>query len=899
MKKCGIAYKTTLLSLLCLILMPTMAWGGNTDSLSELRERIMTFTRLIPQEKVYLHLDNTGYFLGETIWMKAYVVRTDIGRLSDMSGVLYVELLSPSGEVVETRKLKIDDGQADGCLPLTGELMKSGFYELRAYTRYMTNWGADGIFSRTIPVFSGDIQHPTIDEENYRRRVPNERTQDSLKTKRMNVRFYPEGGRLVSGLDSRVAFEVFDEKGEHIETNGWVVCGDDTISTAETLREGRGVFTVRHNQSDRCKLLLIDKRGKQRAFDLPTPSAEGCVMTVNATDSLTIGVAVAASQSWQGRQTALMLSKDGMPVAFERLSLDTIPQRFSFRKSEMDEGVNQFTLLSATGDVLADRLVFIYPKSADNPIEMSFDDGKPVLHTTPNTTFSLAIRDRLTEVNGSNGNAKTWLLLSSELKGYIANADYYFEADDETHRRAADLLMMVQGWRRYDFNTMTGKSPFIVNQQVERKLSVDGRIFPKKKDKKVGNVPVNITLYNRQGNVVTGKQKTDKRGFYSFNVPDCEGEWAMHIRAGSGDEDYGIGLNRNFSPKPRALSWAECRRIDDVDDASIINEHRGNDSLDSLANEGDKQGTARNSHRATKSSSKLLNEVTVKGRRIFDDARVAWESEKRGVWAADIYYNIDRECDRLLDEGKELPTITEWLKQRNSFFEGNEDDSEWVACEKKDQKADELIFPGDDISYNMSILLQGEEFDEQPRYIRLQNQVQRNIFLIGDGMTYKSHTIVWILNNGFYQITSAPRTLRVSDLSDFVDVSIEQMPRSLDEFKSAYISDNRDAWQRYVNLPKLSGGNITTVFLYTHHEFPPAIKGLRRTRFDAFARRETFQPYDGAALPDELPRRTLYWNPNLKTDTKGNVAVDFHTDKDIVVSAEGITSNGNAIVNSR
>ena len=52
---------------------------------------------------------------------------------------------------------------------------------------------------------------------------------------------------------------------------------------------------------------------------------------------------------------------------------------------------------------------------------------------------------------------KTWMLLSSELSGYIDSPDYYFEADDAEHRRAADLLMMVQGWRRYDWQLMSGQ----------------------------------------------------------------------------------------------------------------------------------------------------------------------------------------------------------------------------------------------------------------------------------------------------------------------------------------------------------------------------------------------------------------------------------------------------------
>ena len=47
------------------------------------------FNRLCPQEKVYLHFDNTAYFQGETIWFSATVVKATDGTVAD-SKVLYV-----------------------------------------------------------------------------------------------------------------------------------------------------------------------------------------------------------------------------------------------------------------------------------------------------------------------------------------------------------------------------------------------------------------------------------------------------------------------------------------------------------------------------------------------------------------------------------------------------------------------------------------------------------------------------------------------------------------------------------------------------------------------------------------------------------------------------------------
>ena len=85
--------------LLCMCSMRNMAQEGSAVSAVDVQtkgiisyvQHVMGFNKAVPQEKVYMHFDNTGYFEGETIWFKAYVTRTDNGHPTDLSKVLYVE----------------------------------------------------------------------------------------------------------------------------------------------------------------------------------------------------------------------------------------------------------------------------------------------------------------------------------------------------------------------------------------------------------------------------------------------------------------------------------------------------------------------------------------------------------------------------------------------------------------------------------------------------------------------------------------------------------------------------------------------------------------------------------------------------------------------------------------
>ena len=108
-------------------------------ALTALAERARAFGQRIPQEKVYVHMDNTNYFLGDTIWFAAYTRRTDSDKPSKVSRVLYAELWNHDGFLVERKLVEMKEGRGHGYFALPDTLY-SGYFELRAYTRWQLNW---------------------------------------------------------------------------------------------------------------------------------------------------------------------------------------------------------------------------------------------------------------------------------------------------------------------------------------------------------------------------------------------------------------------------------------------------------------------------------------------------------------------------------------------------------------------------------------------------------------------------------------------------------------------------------------------------------------------------------------------------------------------------------------
>ena len=205
----------------------------SANKLKSYAQQYVAFSKNYPREKVYIHFDNTSYFLGETIWFKAYVVRADRHSLSELSKVLYVELINQEGYVVAEKKLKIEHGQCHDnfYLPSAGY---AGFYEIRAYTRYMLNFGNVNYFSRVLPVYDEPKNEgeytPKVTVRPNSQRIPLKRPSYSQK-ERISLTFYPEGGNLVQGVKSKVAFKATGENGENVIVSGNIVNEKNEVLT--------------------------------------------------------------------------------------------------------------------------------------------------------------------------------------------------------------------------------------------------------------------------------------------------------------------------------------------------------------------------------------------------------------------------------------------------------------------------------------------------------------------------------------------------------------------------------------------------------------------------------------------------------------------------------------------
>ena len=468
----------------------------DTDSvanrLTEFVHVMNNFSKNIPQEKVYLHFDNTGYYQGDHIWFKCYVVTSGLHQASRLSKTLYVELLNPGGEVIDKQILKLENGQCHGDFTLNRIPFYSGFYEIRAYTKYMLNFGEDVIFSRMLPVFDKPKEEGNFQEKNMQKYIartfPMIRTQPR-KEKKVNLKFFPEGGNLVQDVASQVAFEATDEFGNPIDITGTVVNkAKEEISRFSTIHNGRGIFTYTPTGQEKDKeKAIVDFDGKKFQFDMPAALPQGFVLTVdNVSYPDSIEVAIRKQKDTPAEMLGMAVISRGRLRQFFLIA-DDESARFKFDKTGLPSGVAQIVLFNGNGKILCDRLLFTYK---DELLKIKAETGKKTYqpHELVDMKFTVTDKDEnpvqapfsLSVKDGTDGveykhNILTDLLLMSEIKGYVRDPSYYFEADDHAHRQTLDLLLMVQGWRRYSWPQMTGTEPFELKYLPEQGIETQGQ----------------------------------------------------------------------------------------------------------------------------------------------------------------------------------------------------------------------------------------------------------------------------------------------------------------------------------------------------------------------------------------------------------------------------------------
>lgn len=239
-------------------------------------------------------------------------------------------------------------------------------------------------------------------------------------------------------------------------------------------------------------LTFITNDGTTAKTTLPIPEKSGVTLHVEEKDGSWC-LMVRTTDNINPYNVGLSVMNEGKICYFRQINeSDTT---FHIPTSSLMPGVNQATVFDSRGQVLADRLFFVWKDSTEQPtlkIEGLRDKYQPyekvelfVGLTMSDSTeyayphyFSLAVRDgERAERTYDNANILTEMLLASEIRGFVPDAAWFFQTDDAEHRDALDLLLMVQGWRRFSWKDMAADSAWQPLRPMEKTITLMGNVY--------------------------------------------------------------------------------------------------------------------------------------------------------------------------------------------------------------------------------------------------------------------------------------------------------------------------------------------------------------------------------------------------------------------------------------
>lgn len=402
------------------------------------------------QDFVYILPSKEIAETGEDLWFKAYLMDRQTFALSDRSQTLYLQIRTATDSVVWSEKYPLLGGCADGHI-YVGDKWPQGEYLIEGYTR--TSFTADtaqALHPRRIRVVERVAQMDAISAKVVR----DDSIQKRTATHRFNL--FPEGGNLIYGVNSVVAFKATYGNGYPEEVSGKVLEDDREIAEIQCLHDGMGQFSVTPQQGKKYKVALSDGRtipfpkieSNGLALKLVRNNPNGLAFLVFAPDSTAHPFKIVA------KQNGMLCSEAEGTVRgqqFVRLPKTLFPI----------QGIAEITLFEGDRPV-SERLVYVNPDARLNITATTNDEryfcrdtGTVRLQVTDSAgrpiqaELTVSIFDKAYLYQPGHENILSHCYLSEQIRGNIFNPTYYFDTQNDDRLQALDLLLLTQGWRRY------------------------------------------------------------------------------------------------------------------------------------------------------------------------------------------------------------------------------------------------------------------------------------------------------------------------------------------------------------------------------------------------------------------------------------------------------------------
>ncbi|MBC7846436.1 MAG: hypothetical protein H7Y10_08085 [Flavobacterium sp.] len=434
------------------LLLPVFFASAQTSSVvtDPLVEQLQSFPQNNISDLVYLQTSKTIYETEEDLWFKGYVLDAQYFYPSARSKTLFVQLTEDkTDQIVWEKKYEIEDGFVDGHFFLPSELAE-GIYTLAAYSSHSVEGNAKEFYAAKKLEILKTIRLKTIV-------APIEKDSVVLFTT------FPESGKLVSGIESTLAFKAVNSKGLPVAVSGDLYENGILLFPFKSSHAGMGGFDFTPDSNKKYHIQLSEP-ASEKIYDIEpiAPSGKGLHFIGNTKDVAYFKIT--QSNDLKEERIYLRLQIRGVvyTIATGLLKKELVVK---IPLKDIPQGIAEVTLFDKNAIPLAERLVYVNQDhkltiktelnksgfttrdKASLKIKVTDEKGQPIV-----AHLGLSVYDGLYQNKQDSKNIESHYYLSSQLKGNIYDPAYYFNEKNKDRKQALNLLLLTQGWRNYVWN---------------------------------------------------------------------------------------------------------------------------------------------------------------------------------------------------------------------------------------------------------------------------------------------------------------------------------------------------------------------------------------------------------------------------------------------------------------
>ena len=279
---------------------------------------------------------------------------------------------------------------------------------------------------------------------------------------RVVAKLYPEGGELVAGLPGRVYYRIRDPHGARADLDALVVDSSGrTVAETRVEVEGMGAFDLTPVAGETYRLVARGGR-PEIAHDALTPVIDGVALrSLGETEDGRLRVRLASTEAGPHRVVATCRTAPLAETTVD-IAANTVVECTLTPTRELG-GVVRVTVLDPSGTPRAERLVARAPPrrldlavETDRPAYAPREEVRVTVAArdergapAPGAVLGVACVDRATRALARDEDTTSHplhFLLGLDVDEIENAALYGFDA---ASARAVDLLLGVQGWRRF------------------------------------------------------------------------------------------------------------------------------------------------------------------------------------------------------------------------------------------------------------------------------------------------------------------------------------------------------------------------------------------------------------------------------------------------------------------